>query len=80
VWTGKSTRVLHGVTVDADTVRGVPFQLPLSCDTCRVVLPLAAVDSIRVGSEEGRGLLWVAGVGGVLLVIAAIVSGFKSNY
>jgi len=80
VWTGRKARVLHGVTIGQDSIRGIPFQLPLSCDTCRVAVPLAAVDSVRVGSEAQNGFLWVAGVGGVLLVIAAIIEGLKSNY
>lgn len=67
--------IIGMMRLEADTLRGTPFQLPLSCDTCWVAFPLASVDSIRIGSEEGNGLLWVAGVAGVLLAIASILHG-----
>lgn len=81
VWTGHDSRTLHGVVITPDSVYGVPFQLPLACDTCRVAFPRARVDSIRLGSEGTNGALWTLGVGAALLfVVVVIVGGFKSNY
>ena len=77
VWSANRARVLHGVTVDADSVRGVPFQLPLSCDSCRVSYARSAVDSVRLGSERSLGAGWVLGVGGLLLFCAVLIAGFK---
>jgi hypothetical protein len=50
VWTSGQAVRLHGVTVGADSVSGVPFVRPLSCDSCRVTIPLATVDSLRLGN------------------------------
>jgi hypothetical protein len=30
----------------------VPFQLPPDCDSCRVSLPLAGIDSLKLGNME----------------------------
>jgi hypothetical protein len=70
--------LLHAVTLEDDTLRGVPFTKPPTCDSCRVQLALSTVDSLRVGNKErgffrtvglvmGIGLVWAylfRGVGG----------------
>jgi hypothetical protein len=53
VWSGGHARVLHAVIRDRDSLSGVPFQLPPGCDSCRITLPLATIDSLRVGNMEG---------------------------
>jgi hypothetical protein len=40
----------HAVRISADSVSGVPFLQPTSCDSCRTALPRASVDSIRLGN------------------------------
>jgi hypothetical protein len=40
---------LHGVIVGADTVSGIPFLKSLDCDSCRVRIQQAEVDSLRIG-------------------------------
>ena len=62
VWSGGRVRVLHAVRLGADSIRGVPFQLPPSCDSCRVSIPRASVDSLRWGDQEGPAL-WLIGAG-----------------
>jgi hypothetical protein len=49
VWRDATFDRWHGVVVSPDTISGIPFRAPLNCDTCRVALPRAAVDSIRLG-------------------------------
>ena len=43
--------------VRGDSLTGVPFTRPPSCDSCRVAIPLTSVDSVRLGNLEGAGLL-----------------------
>ena len=56
VWQGKQARLLHGVALRIDLIRGVPFTAPPDCDSCRVGVALSRVDSLRVGSME-RGFV-----------------------
>jgi len=50
VWADGQARQWHGVVVTRDSISGVPFVRDPACDSCRVALPLASVDSVRVGS------------------------------
>jgi hypothetical protein len=47
VWEKDGHRKLRALGIDADSIRGIPADRPLSCDSCRVSLPRTAVDSIR---------------------------------
>jgi len=40
----------QAVRVSGDSVSGIPFLRPITCDSCRTALPRATVDSIRLGS------------------------------
>ena len=61
VWEDGRVTLLHGVRLDSGTVDGVPFTRAPACDSCRVQLPLGAVDSLRVGNKE-RGFFRTAGL------------------
>jgi hypothetical protein len=61
VWQDERVMFLHAVTLEPDTLRGVPFTQPPTCDSCGVRVPLTAVDSLRVGSKE-RGFFRTAGL------------------
>lgn len=50
VWrAGKGTN-WHAVLIRADTVYAVPLIRPVSCDSCRVSMPRAEIDSMRLGN------------------------------
>jgi hypothetical protein len=76
LWMGEETRVLHRVVVGADSVTGVPFQLPPTCDSCRVAVARSIVDSMRLGNQE-RGALRSMGLGYVALAGAALLLYFS---
>jgi hypothetical protein len=57
VWRGSQARVLHAVHLTGDSLIGVPFQQPPSCDSCRIALPRSGVDSLRLGNLETPGML-----------------------
>lgn len=69
VWSAGKARVWHAVRFDADSVSGVPFHLSPSCDSCRVAIARAAVDSVRLGDPERIGMTFA---GLVILAILAI--------
>lgn len=52
VWQGERVTLLHGVALESDTLRGVPFTQSPTCDSCAVRIALETVDSLRVGSRE----------------------------
>jgi hypothetical protein len=75
VWTDDRSWRLHGVRITADTLSGIPFMQSLDCDSCRTVLPLATVDSIKMGRSEAASIaIVVVPVSLFLLVVAAIAS------
>ncbi len=49
VYHGSAVERWHATTMISDSIVGIPWLTPIECDTCRVSLPLATVDSIRVG-------------------------------
>jgi len=53
VWSGGSVQRWHAVQVGPDSMSGIPFVRPTTCDICRIALSRAAVDSIRVGDPVG---------------------------
>lgn len=71
VWRGTETVVLHAVVVDSASLSGVPFIEHPDCDSCRMSLPIASVDSVRLGNRE-RGFL--VGVWIVALSIGALLA------
>jgi hypothetical protein len=52
---GDSADRWHAVQISDDSVAGIPWLKPINCDSCRVALPRARVDSIRAGHPV-RGL------------------------
>jgi hypothetical protein len=48
VWSHGRRLRLHGATVLLDSITGIPYDMPLTCDSCRVGLPRAQIDSAFV--------------------------------
>ncbi len=80
VWRQGAMLQLHGVVVSGDSLSGIPFLRPLTCDTCRVTLPLASIDSVRTGDPVGELVVSsvVVLVGVIALLFAACVAGASS--
>lgn len=71
VWSHSVSYVLYAVRLDSDTLSGVPTGKDRNCVECRLLLPMAEVDSIRGGGTI-RAVALGAGV------VAGIVVGFMS--
>ena len=52
IWSGDTVSRWHAVVITADSITGVPYKMSTKCDTCRLRLPLYAVDSIRLRYRE----------------------------
>lgn len=57
VWHGGGPALWHGVRRESDSLSGIPYHQPIDCAGCRVSLPTAAVDSVRLGDLERPGML-----------------------
>jgi hypothetical protein len=69
LWQGDKAYRVHGVVVGADSISGIPFVRALECDSCRITLPRAEVDSVRLGSPVA-GFWKSVGLVTVVLVVA----------
>ncbi len=63
VWSAGERYQLHALTLDADSLRGVRWWHDPKCDSCRVSLARASVDSVRTLRYDGSGT-------GILVVLA----------
>jgi hypothetical protein len=50
VWEGDRTLRCHALLVTADSVSGIHWLEPVTCDSCRVTLARAQVDSLQFGN------------------------------
>jgi hypothetical protein len=50
MWQGRDRLQLHAIRVDHDSISGVPIQKPADCESCRISVPTASVDSLRAGN------------------------------
>jgi hypothetical protein len=71
VWQGEKRLQLHSVTLAGDSISGVPYTQNPNCDSCRVAVSRASVDSLRAGSPSS-GFWKTTGlvVGGMFVVVA----------
>ena len=75
VWRQGGVLRWHGVIVGADSISGVPFRQPVECDSCRLALPFAGVDSVRLGSPVAGFWKTLGLVVGVPAFIAVVLCG-----
>ena len=79
VWSGGRVERWKAVVFRRDSVTGIPYLLPTTCDACRHTLPRAQVDSIRMGSRELTP--WeIVGLCVVVLPVVVILSDEHKPY
>ncbi len=71
VWTHGQRLRLHGTSMLLDSITGIPLGSPLTCDACRLGVPLTQVDSILV-DRPNAGFTGFKLVGGILLFVYAL--------
>jgi hypothetical protein len=72
VWQGGRPLQLHAVRLTDDSISGVPHVRPPDCDSCRVGVPSASVDSLRAGNPSAGFWKTTGLVIGGMVVLAAI--------
>lgn len=73
VWHDGASHTLRAVALTADSLSGVPWQHDPACERCRVAFPLVALDSVRTGRSDLRGVGAAAGVAVGLAVYVVVV-------
>ena len=75
VWAAGKRYDVHGVRVVGDSVVMVPHWKPPACDSCRIVVARAAVDSVRVRvSSLVRTVVLASTLGGCLWLLIEFAS------
>ena len=76
IWSNGTVEKWHGVVITPDSVSGIPYDIPLTCDTCRRSISRAQVDSLkyRTGGVVGKTSLQIAGVVAAGLLVEQVVS------
>ena len=50
VWQAGTPLRWHAVRISVDSVSGIPYLQPITCDSCRRQVPRSSVDSLLLGS------------------------------
>jgi hypothetical protein len=79
VWHQGEVERWHGVIVTADSVSGVHWRQSASCDSCRVTLPRAIVDSLQLGNPAAGFWKTLGLTFGVLSVIVVATCGWQAR-
>lgn len=76
VWVDNRSIQLHAIRLTSDSISGIPYLQPITCDSCRVSIPATAVDSIQTGDPTGG--LWATTTG--LLVALMVYVWFSGGF
>lgn len=78
VWSRGRVLQWQAVRLTVDSISGVPFTQDRNCDSCRVGIARAAVDSVKLGDPEAT---FFAGFGAVLLgsLLLLILAGWGAG-
>ena len=79
VWQGGTALRWHAVRISADSVSGVPFLKSIGCNSCRTSVPLASVDSLRLGNPVAGFWKTVGAITGTF-VLAGVIYCWKGCY
>jgi hypothetical protein len=75
VWHDERFEQWHALQLSQDSISGVPYFRAIGCDSCRLALPRANVDSLRYGNPTAGFWKTVGLVVGVPAVIVAVACG-----
>ncbi len=76
VWQHGTALRWHAVRITVDSISGISLLHSVSCDTCRVSLPRAGVDSVRLGNPVA-GFWKSVGLAGASIVALGVLICWK---
>ena len=78
VWRDSKPLILHAVRVTEDSLVGVSFYRPVSCDSCRIAMARSEVDSLRLGDPEAGAIAsWAIPILVVVVIVSTMVPHYK---
>jgi len=72
IWSGGQVQKWHAVIITEQWVSGIPYQMPVTCDSCVLRIPRTQVDSMKIEHTKGNALE-VVGVLAAILVAEYVV-------
>ena len=66
VWSRGNVERWHAVVFSRDSISGIPYTMPLDCETCRRSTALTEVDSLRTAGPLGALVFMVVGATAVV--------------
>jgi hypothetical protein len=79
IWSRSAVNKWYAVRITQDSVSGIPFEMPMTCDSCRHSLPRTQVDSMKV-AYMGYHTTAKDVIEGVGVVTAAVTAGLFLEY
>lgn len=73
IWSGGEVKKWHSVVITQDSISGIPYQMPVWCGSCRLSIPRARVDSMKLGYKTGFEKLTKHAAEGVGILTAFIL-------
>ena len=55
IWSSDGVEKWHAVVLTRDSVSGIPYQVSVTCESCRRSIPRTRVDSMRLGHKTSAG-------------------------
>ena len=75
IWRHGAFNTWHAVVITQDSVSGIPYEMSLTCDSCRLSLPRSQVDSLQLGylrhHIDSKAVLQVAGLAALGILVEA---------
>ena len=72
IWSGGEVQKWHAVIITEQWVSGIPYQMPITCDSCVLRIPRTQVDSMKL-DNKGPNVLVLLGIVAVGIVAEGVV-------
>lgn len=79
IWSRGAVDKWHAVLVTQDSISGIPYEMPQTCDSCRRSLPRTQVDSMKA-SYLGHHITAGSVIKGVGFAAAVLTADFLFEY
>ena len=77
IWSHGAFNTWHAVIITQDSVSGIPYEMSLTCDSCRLSVPRSQVDSMQLAylrhRIDSKGVLQVTGVLALAILAEMVV-------
>ena len=83
IWSHGAVKAWHAVVITQDSISGIPYDMSLTCDSCRRSLPRSLVDSVQLAYQgqyvDSKEVLEVAGATAVIILLDFLLEAAAST-